>query len=110
MERRDVIKALGVAAGVVGSASPLPAEAPDAANCRPENPYQAPPGTGISMPPYYKPTPSTAERLRREQYDGRVSKQLGKRKEMCIDWPVEAHECPLIAQPSQTSSAALSSI
>jgi ribonuclease Z len=63
MERRDIIKSLGVvaAAGVVSAASPLSAEAADA-NCTPKNPYNAPPGTGISMPPYYKPTPSVRNR------------------------------------------------
>ena len=64
MERRDIIKSLGVAAasGLVAAASPLSVEAADAAGCTPENPYKAPPGTGISMPPYYKPTPSIKNR------------------------------------------------
>jgi ribonuclease Z len=59
MERRDVLKSLGLAA----LASPLAAEAVGDAKSPPEtNPYGSPPGSGISMPPYYKPTPSIKNR------------------------------------------------
>ncbi len=38
------------------------AEPQTADPCEPENPYDSPPGSGISMPAYYKPTPSVKDR------------------------------------------------
>lgn len=59
MERREVFKTLGAtAAGLVaGSVPPANADAgPTAAQLR--NPYGGGPNTGITLPPYYRPTPS----------------------------------------------------
>ena len=64
LTRRDALKSMGaVAAGLAAAAVPsaLAADAP-ANPCEEKNPYGAPPGTGISMPPYYKPTPSIKNR------------------------------------------------
>ena len=56
MERRDMLKAMGATAAGFVAGDSAPAEAADAD--LPKNPYGSPPGSGISMAPYYKPTPS----------------------------------------------------
>ena len=59
MDRRDMLKSMSVAA----LATSATAEAAGGAGGAEEsNPYGAPPGTGISMPPYYRPTPSIKNR------------------------------------------------
>ena len=65
LSRRDVLK--GFAATTVAAVSAgmsAPALAADQASSATEvkNPYGAPPGSGISMPPYYRPTPSIKNR------------------------------------------------
>jgi ribonuclease BN (tRNA processing enzyme) len=60
MERRDVLKAMGAtAAGFVAGDAPT-AEAADPTTQK--NPYGGKPGGGISLPPYYRPTPSVVSR------------------------------------------------
>ena len=64
LTRRDALKSMGaVAAGLAVAATPsaLAADAPPNAT-QEKNPYGALPGSGISMPPYYKPTPSIKNR------------------------------------------------
>ena len=62
VSRRDALKSMGaVAAGLAAAAAPQAADAQSAYSAE-KNPYGAPPGTGISMPPYYKPTPSIKNR------------------------------------------------
>ncbi len=68
--RRDALKAMGVTlAGMAAAAGSMvggkasaasPAEAPVAEpQCvPPHNPYGGGPGTGLTLPPYYRPTPS----------------------------------------------------
>jgi ribonuclease Z len=61
VSRRDALKSLGaVAAGLAAAAATPSALAQDAKTdpCEPKNPYGGGPGTGISLPPYYKPTDS----------------------------------------------------
>ena len=56
--RRDALKSMGaVAAGMAAAATP-PALAADAKSGPPgvKNPYGGGPGTGISLPPYFRPT------------------------------------------------------
>lgn len=63
--RRDMLKAVGPAAAGVAAGSLAPTTTAEAqeAPCPPEaNPYGAPPGTGISLPPTYLPTPSVKNR------------------------------------------------
>jgi ribonuclease Z len=57
--RRNALKALAVAASAtaVDAASSAPTAA-QTTNLPAANPYGSPPGSGISMPPYYRPTPS----------------------------------------------------
>ena len=65
LSRRDALKSIGaVAAGFAAAAPAAPLSAADAQSSPGEanNPYGAPPGTGISMPPYYRPTPSVRNR------------------------------------------------
>ena len=60
MDRRDILKAMGAgAAGFVASESATAEAAEPAA---PKNPYGGKPGGGISLPPYYKPTPYVVSR------------------------------------------------
>ena len=62
--RRDALKSMGtVAAGLAAAATPsaMAAEA-KAEPSDVKNPYGSPPGSGISMPPYYRPTPSVKNR------------------------------------------------
>ncbi len=61
--RRDALKAFGVAmAGMaVGRAGNAQAETPaataaTASDCMPKNPYGGGPGSGLTLPPYYRPT------------------------------------------------------
>lgn len=58
--RRSLIKASLAGAAAVSYAGPTVGAAQTAAaQCpAPENAYDAPPGSGLSMPPYYQPTPS----------------------------------------------------
>jgi ribonuclease Z len=60
MDRREMLKTVGVAAtGVAAGALTLrEGAAEQQATAGETNPYGSPPGTGISMPPYYLPTPS----------------------------------------------------
>ncbi len=60
VNRRDALKG---AAGTAAVAAVLarPARAATEADAA-SNPYASPPGTGISMPPYYRPTPSVKNR------------------------------------------------
>jgi ribonuclease BN (tRNA processing enzyme) len=58
MERREFLAA-AIAAGTV-SAAEAAEQKPEAA--LPKNPYGGKPGGGISLPPYYKPTPSVMSR------------------------------------------------
>lgn len=64
LSRREMLK--GVAPAAAGMAAGGLASAEAAEETRPAsgetNPYGAPPGTGISMPPYYLPTPSVKNR------------------------------------------------
>ena len=63
VERRELLGRLGAAAA--GGISALPLAAPALAQAPPAGPgnaYDAPPGSGISMPPYYLPTPSVRNR------------------------------------------------
>ncbi|MDD5319449.1 MAG: guanitoxin biosynthesis MBL fold metallo-hydrolase GntH [Methylococcales bacterium] len=60
LARRGIIKTMGVAAtgmAVAGVTSAEAAEEQQSAGGE-TNPYGSPPGSGISMPPYYLPTPS----------------------------------------------------
>lgn len=60
MDRRDFLKNTGLAAAgtVTGAAQATTPQAPADG----ENPYGSPPGSGLSMPPYYRPTPSVKNR------------------------------------------------
>jgi ribonuclease Z len=60
MDRREMLKTVGVAAtGVAaGALTSREGAAERQATAGEANPYGSPPGTGISMPPYYLPTPS----------------------------------------------------
>ena len=56
MQRRDVLKAMGTAAAGFVAGDVASAEAAEPADQK--NPYGGGPGTGISLPPYFKPTDS----------------------------------------------------
>lgn len=62
VSRRDAFRGLAVAAATtaagVGSATEAEGQASDA--CQLGNPYGGGPNTGITLPPYYRPTPSVA--------------------------------------------------
>jgi ribonuclease Z len=67
VNRRDALKtmgavAIGAAATAIGAASSATAAAPGATPAAglPQNPYGGKPNTGITLPPYYRPTPSVA--------------------------------------------------
>ena len=62
LSRRDALKSMGAVAAGLAAAQAPPAVAADAKPdpCEAKNPYGAPPGSGISMPPYYRPTPSVS--------------------------------------------------
>jgi ribonuclease Z len=69
LDRREMLKTMGVgatavAAGVLTSSDPAKGEtaAGQQSVTGEHNVYGAPPGTGISMPPYYLPTPSVKNR------------------------------------------------
>ena len=62
MERRDVLKAVGAAAAAAGFVAGDAATAEAAEATAPKNPYGGKPGGGISLPPYYKPTPYVVSR------------------------------------------------
>ena len=64
LTRRDALKSIGAVAADLAAAAVPPALAADAPSNPSEekNPYGSPPGTGISMPPYYRPTPSIKNR------------------------------------------------
>ena len=60
MNRREAVKGLAVVAATAalgGTPRPQAADQPSGGN-EAKNPYGGGPGTGISLPPYYKPTPS----------------------------------------------------
>ncbi len=64
MERRDMFRFAGAAIGAAAAAVGI-APAASSANhpedgCRPHNPYGGGPNTGVTLPPYYRPTPSVA--------------------------------------------------
>jgi ribonuclease Z len=56
MERRDLLKAMGAAAAGFVAGDATTAEGAELAAVK--NPYGGKPNTGITLPPYYKPTPS----------------------------------------------------
>ena len=62
--RRDALKGLATAAGAaaLGAVSSAEAANPGPAQPlgKPQNPYGGGPNTGITLPPYYRPTPSVA--------------------------------------------------
>lgn len=69
LSRREVLKAIGaatagMAAGALSPAEAAERQAPKGQQTVPaeHNVYGAPPGTGISLPPYYLPTPSVKNR------------------------------------------------
>jgi len=67
LRSRDLRKAPGIAAAVLAALAALPAvagedERPATAPPTEKNVYGAPAGSGISMPPYYQPTPSVKNR------------------------------------------------
>ena len=61
VSRRDALKSLGAVAAGLAAAAASPAQAADAtAPAMTKNPYGGKPNTGITLPPYYRPTPSVA--------------------------------------------------
>jgi ribonuclease Z len=64
MDRREMLKTLGVAATgmTVGTLQTADAAEEMLPSKEEKNPYGSPPGTGISMPPYYMPTSSVKNR------------------------------------------------
>ena len=63
MQRRDMLKTLGLAAAAEAAmVSQAAAQAAEPAATAAANPYHSPPGSGISIPPYYRPTPSVKNR------------------------------------------------
>jgi ribonuclease Z len=64
LSRRDMLKTMGVAAGGIAAVGLTPAEGAGKQQTIPDehNVYGAPAGSGISMPPYYMPTPSVKNR------------------------------------------------
>ena len=64
LDRREMVKTMGLATVAVVAGGLTPAEAAGGQQTVPgeHNAYGAPPGTGISMPPYYQPTPSVKNR------------------------------------------------
>ena len=65
VDRRDILKAIGASAlaggALAGAASEAKAE-DGKAPPMPESPYGGGPGEGLTIPPYYKPTPSCVSR------------------------------------------------
>src|SRR5574341_540030 len=64
LDRREMLKTMGVAAAGTVAGALTSAEAAEAPQTLPgeHNVYGAPPGSGVSMPPYYLPTPSVKNR------------------------------------------------
>jgi ribonuclease Z len=61
--RRNALTALASAASTTAMDAALSTPAAAQATSSPEsNPYGSPPGSGISIPPYYRPTPSIRNR------------------------------------------------
>jgi ribonuclease Z len=60
LDRREMLKSVGIAAAGLGTGALAAAQPPESQPATPgeHNFYGAPPGIGISMPPYYLPTPS----------------------------------------------------
>ena len=60
VNRRDALKGLAMAAATatVGAGSSVQAAEEQANRCETKNPYGGGPGTGITLPPYFKPTDS----------------------------------------------------
>lgn len=61
MDRRDFLKNTGFAAASVIPAAQA-AQTPAGCATDEKNPYGSPPGSGITIPPYYRPTPSVKNR------------------------------------------------
>ncbi len=64
LDRREMLKTMGAAAATVATGALTSAETAEAQQQAPgeHNVYEAPPGSGISMPLYYQPTPSVKNR------------------------------------------------
>jgi ribonuclease Z len=65
ISRRDALKGLAAAAATTTVGAALPAQAAEQPGANPpetfaKNPYGGGPNTGITLPPYYRPTPSVA--------------------------------------------------
>src|SRR5271165_4819550 len=62
VNRRDAFRGLAAAAAgaAVGVVSPAQAADQPSDACEVKNPYGGGPNTGITLPPYYRPTPSVA--------------------------------------------------
>ena len=62
VNRRDAFRGLAAAAATAAAGVGSPAQAADqpTATCETRNPYGGGPNTGITLPPYYRPTPSVA--------------------------------------------------
>ena len=64
VSRRDMLKSMGAAAAAaaatvgMGSAAEATVPGPTPAQGQAQNPYGGGPNTGITLPPYYRPTPS----------------------------------------------------
>lgn len=57
--RRDALRSIsGVAAGFAAGTTPSAAPSASETGISPANPYGGEPNTGITLPPYYRPTPS----------------------------------------------------
>ena len=99
ISRRDALKSMGaVAAGLAAAVTP-PAMAADAKSgpSGVKNPYGGGPGTGISLPPYYKPTDSIKNN--NVYYPG--TEELGK-DEMRISF---VGSCPFPPRLDQAGTA-----
>jgi ribonuclease Z len=65
LSRRDAMKGFAKAAGAIAVGAAATSQAADQTTGTPEpciakNPYGGGPNTGITLPPYYRPTPSVA--------------------------------------------------
>lgn len=62
VSRRDAVKGLAAAAAAAAAAASSPAKAAEPGSTppdgQPQNPYGGKPNSGITLPPYYRPTPS----------------------------------------------------
>ncbi len=64
LDRREMLKTIGAAAAGMAAGALGSAEAAEVEHAVPgeHNPYGAPPGSGITLPPYYLPTPSVTNK------------------------------------------------